>query len=304
MSEKQKLIAIYLPKDPETGLVTSEQMSSVDDGDDSEYESRHEDFITKNFGREVLSTIYFHETLGGDEPGKHLTIVEKGVNDQGQPNYEFVDISSKDFGTSLNSDKKAELLDYMGGYTSIDDYLKKNTPTKKSSEDIESVSNSGDSFEGLDGATNDIYIRPESMETILRGIDELIIDVNMIERKLNSGDVEVEDINSLLTRWCVIFGYDDTDGQPGGLMGKINTIPEIQKLPKFQEAVEVQKRVSEYIEELKRDYRLQVSATKMAFKVRDEYRLGYKLNELQGSMTDVASDVNDVLKQKSRQQEK
>lgn len=59
MSEKQKLIAIYLPKDPETGLVTSEQMLSVDDGDDSEYESRREDFITKNFGREVLSTIYF-----------------------------------------------------------------------------------------------------------------------------------------------------------------------------------------------------------------------------------------------------
>ena len=129
MSEKQKLIAIYLPKDPETGLVTSEQMSSVDDGDDSEYESRHEDFITKNFGREVLSTIYFHETLGGDEPGKHLTIVEKGVNDQGQPNYEFVDISSKDFGTSLNSDKKAEFLDHMGGDTTIDDYLQKNTTT-------------------------------------------------------------------------------------------------------------------------------------------------------------------------------
>ena len=216
MSEKQKLTAIYLPKDPETGLVT----------------------------------------------------------------------------------------DYMGGYTSIDDYLKKNTPTKKSSEDTESVSNSGDSFESLDGATNDIYVHPESMKTVLQGIDELIIDVNMIERKLNSGDVEVEDINSLLTRWCVIFGYDDTDGQPGGLMGKINTIPEIQKLPKFQEAVEVQKRVSKYIEELKIDYRLQVSATEMAVKVRDEYRLGYKLNELQNSMTDVASDVNDVLKQKSRQQEK
>ena len=66
----------------------------------------------------------------------------------------------------------------------------------------------------------------------------------------------------------------------------------------------MQKRVSKYIEELKIDYRLQVSATKMAVKVRDEYRLGYKLNELQGSMTDVASDVNDVLKQKSRQQEK
>ena len=142
------------------------------------------------------------------------------------------------------------------------------------------------------------------METILRGIDELIIDVNMIEGNLNSGDVEVKDIERLLTRWCAIFGHDDTGSQPGGLMGKINTIPEIQKLPKFQEAVEVQKRVSEYIEELKRDYRLQVSATKMAFKVRDEYRLGYKLNELQKSMTNVTSDVNGVLKQKSRQQEK
>lgn len=138
----------------------------------------------------------------------------------------------------------------MGEYASMDDYLKKNTPTKKSSEDTESVSNSGDSFEGLDGATNDIYVHPESMETILQGIDELIIDVRMIEGNLNSGDVEVEDINSLLTRWCVIFGFDDTDNQPGGLMGKINTIPEIQKLPKFQKAVEVQKRVSDYIEEL------------------------------------------------------
>lgn len=300
----EKLTAIYLPKDPETGLVTSEQMSSVDDADDSEYEGRRKAFIDKNFGGEVLSTIYFHETLGGDEPGKHLTIVENGVDDQGRPNYEFVDISSKDFGTRLNPDKTAELLDYMGKYASIDDYLKKNTPTKKSSEDIESVSNSGDSFESLDGATNDIYVHPESMKTLLQGIDELIIDVNMIERNLNSGNVEAEDINSLLTRWCEIFGYDDTGSQPGGLMGKINTIPEIQKLPKFQKAVEVQKRVSEYIEELKIDYRLQVLATEIAVKVRDKYRLGYKLNELRESVTDVTSDVNDVLKQKSRQQEK
>ncbi len=304
MSEKQKLIAIYLPKDPETGLVTSEQMSSVDDGDDSGYESRRKDFITNNFGREVLYTIHFHEALGGDEPGKHLTIVDNGVDNQGRPNYEIVDISSKDFGTRLNPDKTAKLLDYMGGYTSIDDYLKENTPTKKSSEDTESVSDSGDSFESLDGATNDIYIHPESMKTILRGIDELIIDVRVIEENLNAGDVEVKDIEGLLTRWCAIFGHDDTGSQPGGLMGKINTIPEIQKLPKFQKAVEVQKRVSADIERLKRDYRLQVSATEMAFKVRDKYRLGYNFNELQGSMTDAASDVNDVLKQKSRQQEK
>ena len=162
----------------------------------------------------------------------------------------------------------------MGGYTSIDDYLKENIPAKNSSENIELVSDSGDSFEGLNGATNDIYIHLESMKTILKGIDELIIDVNMIEGKLNSGDVEVKDIERLLTRWCAVFGYDDTDSQPGGLMGKLNTVSEIQKLPKFQKAVEVQKRVSADIEELKRDYRLQVSATKMAFKVRDEYQLG------------------------------
>ena len=54
----EKLTAIYLPKDPETGLVTSEQMSSVDDADDSEYEGRRKAFIDKNFGGEVLSTIY------------------------------------------------------------------------------------------------------------------------------------------------------------------------------------------------------------------------------------------------------
>ena len=144
-----------------------------------------------------------------------------------------MDISSKDFGTRLNSDETAELLDYMGEYASIDDYLKKNTPTKKSSEDIESVSNSGDSFEGLDDATNDIYVHPESMKTILRGIDELITDVRMIEGNLNSGDVEVKDIERLLTRWCAVFGFDDTDSQPDGLMGKLNTVSEIQKLPKF-----------------------------------------------------------------------
>lgn len=71
----EKLTAIYLPKDPETGLVTSEQMSSVDDADDSEYEGRRKAFIDKNFGGEVLSTIYFHETLGVMSPVSILQLL-------------------------------------------------------------------------------------------------------------------------------------------------------------------------------------------------------------------------------------